>query len=167
VRDLGIVLGSVLIDGQVTLYGVEGEVTGVVVREVVRAVTVADDEELDEAQERAGVSVAGFVLVLDDLLHRPAGIDAKGLEFDLHSGHAVDQQEYVVAVMAVVGVDAELADDLKAVLAPVLDVDQRVVERGAVVAGEAVDAADRFGGAEDVRADDLVGADAETRRPSD
>jgi hypothetical protein len=39
-------------------------------------------------------------------------------------GYAVDQQEDVVAVVAVVGVDAELADHLEAVLAPVLDIGQ-------------------------------------------
>ena len=40
--------------------------------------------------------------------------------------------------MAVVGVDAQLIDDLERVLAPVPDVDERVVQRRAVVAGEAV-----------------------------
>jgi hypothetical protein len=54
-------------------------------------------------------------------------------------GHAVDEEDDIVAVMAVVGVDAELVDDLEGVLAPVLDVDQGVVERRAVVAGETVD----------------------------
>ena len=127
---------GVLVDGQEPLVGVEREVPGVVVGEVVGAVAVADDEELDEAEERARVAVAGVVLVLDDLLHRPAGVDAERLELDLHDGHAVDEQDDVVAVVAVVGVDAELADDLEGVLAPVGDVDQRVVERRAVVAGE-------------------------------
>ena len=74
----------------------------------------------------------------------------------LDGGHAVDQQENVVAVVAVVGVDAQLADDLEAVLAPVLDVDERVVKRGAVVTGKAVHAAERAGGGEDVGGDDLV-----------
>ena len=91
VRDLRILLGGVLVDGQESLFGIEGEVAGVVVGEVVRAVAIADDEKLDEAQQRAGVAVAWVVLVLDDLLHRPAGVDAEGLEFDLHGGHAVDQ----------------------------------------------------------------------------
>jgi hypothetical protein len=53
-------------------------------------------------------------------------------------------------MVAVVGVDAELADDLEAVLAPILDVDERVVERRAVVAGEAVNRAEGLGGAEDI-----------------
>ncbi len=145
-----------LVDGQETLVGVEGEVAGVVVGEVVGAVAVADDEELHEAEERARVAVAGVVLVFDDLLDGAAGVDAEGLEFDLHDGHAVDEQDDVVAVVAVVGVDAELADDLEGVLAPVVDVDERVVERGAVVAGEAVAVAERVGGGEDVRGDDFV-----------
>ena len=133
-----------LVDGEEAFFGVEGEVAGAVIGEVVSAVAITDDEKLNEAQKRAGVAVTGVVLVLYDLLHCPAGIDAEGLEFDLHGGHAVDQEENVVAVVAVVGVGAELARDLEAVLAPVLDVDQRVVERGAVVAGEAVYAAEYF-----------------------
>ena len=118
-------------------------------------VAVADDEELHEAEQRARVAVAGVVLVLDDLLDGPAGVDAEGFQFDLDGGHAVDQQEDVVAVVAVVGVDAELADDLEGVLAPVVDVDERVVERRAVFAGEAVAAAERVGGGEDVGRDDF------------
>ena len=46
-------------------------------------------------------------------------------------------QEYdVVAVMAVVRIDAELINDLEGVLTPVLDVDEGVVERRAVIADE-------------------------------
>jgi hypothetical protein len=58
--------------------------------------------------------------------------------------------------MAVVGVDAELADDLERVLAPVVGVDEGVVQRSAIVAGEAVDAAEGLGGSEDVGGDDLA-----------
>ena len=83
VGDLRVVLVGELVDGQETLVGVEGEVAGVVVGEVVGAVAVADDEELHEAEERPGVAVAGVVLVFDDLLHGPARVDAEGLQFDL------------------------------------------------------------------------------------
>ena len=156
VGDLLVVLGGELVDGQEALIGVEGEVAGVVVGEVVGAVAVADDEELEEAEQRLGVAVAGVVLVVDDLLHGPARADAEGLQLDLHAGHAVDEEDDVVAVVAVVGVDAELVDDLEGVLAPVLDVDEGVVQRGAVVAGEAVALAQGAGGGEDVGGDDLV-----------
>ena len=77
-------------------------------------VAVADDEELDEAEQRPRVAVAGVVLVIDDLLHGPARADAERLQLDLHDRHAVDEQDDVVAVVAVVGVDAELVDDLEA-----------------------------------------------------
>ena len=52
------------------------EVAGVVIREVVGAIAIADDEELEEAKQRLGVAVAGVVFVLDDLLHGPAWMDA-------------------------------------------------------------------------------------------
>ena len=47
-------------------------------------------------------------------------------------------------MVAVVRVDAELVDDLEGVFAPVLDVDQGVVQRRAVIAGEAVDCCGGF-----------------------
>ena len=109
-----------------------------------------------KAEKRLGVAVAGVVLVVDDLLHGPARADAEGFQLDLNDRHAVDQQDDVVAVMAVVGVDAELIDDFEGVLAPVLDVDEGVVQRRAVVAGEAVALAEGAGGGEDIRRDDLV-----------
>lgn len=55
------------------LVGVECEVAGVVVGEIHRLGAIADDEELEEAEQRSGVAVAGVVLVVDDLLHRTAG----------------------------------------------------------------------------------------------
>jgi len=42
---------------------------GVVVGETIGVVAVADDEELEEAEEGIGVAVAWIVLVLDDFLH--------------------------------------------------------------------------------------------------
>jgi hypothetical protein len=55
----------------------------------------------------------------------------------------------------VVGVDAQLVDDFEAVLAPVIEVDQRIVERRAVFAGDAVAGAQRLGCGENVGRDDL------------
>ncbi len=58
-------------------------------------------------------------------------------------------------MVAVVGVDAELVDDFEGIFTPVLDVDQSVVQRCSIVAGEAIALAEGAGGGEDVRMDDL------------
>lgn len=58
-------------------------------------------------------------------------------------------------MVAVLGVDAELVDYLEVVFAPVLDVDEGEVERGAIVTLEAVARAEDLGGFVDVRCDDL------------
>ena len=57
---------------------------------------------------------------------------------------------------AVVRIDAELIDDLEVVLAPVLDVDEGVVERRAVVADERFPVPEGACGFVQVRCDDLV-----------
>ncbi len=154
--DLAVVRRGVLVHRQELLLRVEGEVAGVVVGEVVGVVAVADHEQLEEAQQGARVAAAGVGLVLDDLLHRPAWIDAQRLQLDLDDGHAVDQQHHVKAVVAVVGIDAQLAGHLEGVLAPVGDVDQRVVQRGAIVAGEGVAVTQPLRGGENVGGDDFV-----------
>ena len=154
--DLRVVLIRELIDGQEALVGIEGEVAGVVVGEVEGLVAIADDEELEETEEGLGVAVAGIVLVFDDLLHGPAGIHAQGFQLDLGNRHAVDEDEHIEAVVAIVRVDAELVDDLEGVFAPVLDVDEGVVQRRAVIAGEAVDLPEGLRGGEDIRRDDLI-----------
>ena len=120
------------------------------------AVTVADDKELEEAKQGLGVAVAGVVLVFDNLLHGPPRVHTEGLELDLHAGHAIDEQDDVVAVVAVVRVDAELVDDLEVVFAPVLEVHEGVVQRRAVVATETVDAAQGLRRGEDIRHDDFI-----------
>ncbi len=156
VRDLLVVLVSEFIDGQESLFSIEREVAGIVVGEVVRAVTITDDEELQKAEQRFGVTVAGVVLIFDDLFHGPTRADAEGLELDLNHRHAVDEQNDVVTMVAVVRVDAKLVDDLEVVLAPVFDVDQRVVQWRPIVAGEGVDAAYGLGRRKDIRRDDFV-----------
>lgn len=156
VGDFRVVFGRVLVDGQEVFIRIEGEVAVVVVGEVVGLGLVRDDKELHEAEQCLGITVAGVFLVIDDLLHGPAGADAEGLELDLDDGDAVDQKHYVVAMMAVVGVNAELIDNLEGVFAPVLDIDESVIERGAVVPGEAVAFAEQGRGGEDIGRDDLV-----------
>ena len=66
-------------------------------------------------------------------------------------------------MVAVVRVDAELVDDLEVVLAPVFDVDQRVVQRRAIVAGECVDVAHSLGRRKDIWRDDFVQQAGELR----
>ena len=154
--DLLVILAGEFIDGQEALIGVKGKVAGVVVGEVVGAVAVADDEELHEAEQRLGVAITGIVLVFDDLLHRPARADAEGFQLDLHAGHAVDEKDHIVTVVAVIRIDAELVDDLEGVFVPVLDVDEGVVQRRAVISGEAADGAQGLGSGEDIWGDDLV-----------
>ena len=156
VADLFVRLVGELVQGQEAFFGVEGEVAGVVIGEVVGAVAIADDEELDEAKERLGVTVAGVIFVIDDLFHRPAGAGAQRLEFDLHDGDAIDQQDDVVAMVAVGGVDAELVDHLEGVFAPILDIDEGEIELRAVVAGEGVEGAKRFGRVEDIGGDEFI-----------
>jgi hypothetical protein len=156
VRDLLVVFVRELLHGQESFFGVEGKVAGVVVGKVVRVIAIADDEELHEAKQRSGIAVAGIILVLDDLLHGHARIAHERLEFDLSDRDAIDQQNDVIAVVAVVCVDAELVDDFEMVLAPVFDVDQREVQRRAIVAGEGIDAAQGLGSDEDICRDDFV-----------
>jgi len=64
VGDLLVAFIGVFINRQKTFFGIEGEVAGIVVGEVIGAVAIADDEELDEAKQRLGVSIARVVLVL-------------------------------------------------------------------------------------------------------
>jgi len=78
VGDLFVVHLGELIDGEEALLGIESEVAGVVVGEVPGLGAVADYEELEEAEKRLGVAVAGVVLVIDDLLHGSARADAEG-----------------------------------------------------------------------------------------
>jgi hypothetical protein len=59
-------------------------------------------------------------------------------------------------MVAVVRVNAELVDDLVVVFAPVLDIHQGVVQRRAVVAGEAIDRAESLGCGVDIRRDDFI-----------
>lgn len=131
---------GILVDGEEVFLGVEREMAAVVVDEVVGVRPVADDEQLHEGQQRVGEAVAGVLFIIDDLLHGPARADLERLELDLGAGDAVDEKDHVVAVEAAAGVDSELTDDLVVVFAPVLDVDQSEVKRGAVVALEGIDA---------------------------
>lgn len=54
-----------LINWQVALFCIEGEMTRVIVREIICDVSVADNEKLEEAEQGSGVAVAGVVFVID------------------------------------------------------------------------------------------------------
>src|SRR5690625_1847157 len=66
-------------------------------------------------------------------------------------------------MVAVVGIDAQLIDDLKVVLGPVPEVDQHVMERRAVLALEITVFSQGFGGLKDIGIDHLVAQPGEFR----
>ncbi len=154
--DFLVVFAGELVNRQEALIRVKAEVPCVVVGEVPGIGAVADDEELQEAQQRFAVAIAGIGLVINDLLHGPAWADCQGLQLDLHHRHTVDEQHHVVTVMAIFSVHTQLVDDLEVVFAPVSDVDQGVVQRRAIVALEAVDIAKPLSSAVDIGRDDAV-----------
>ena len=154
--DFLVVLIGELVDREESFVGIECKMPGVVVGEVEGSVAIADDKELHEAEQSLGVSVAWIVLVFDDLLHGAPWADAKGFQFNLDDRNAVDQEDDVVAMVAVVGVDTKLVDDFVVVFAPVLDIDQGVVQVRAVVASEGTALAQGSGSDKDVVGDDLV-----------
>lgn len=77
-RDLLVVLGGELIHGEKALVGIEAEMTAVVVGKIPGIASIANDEELHEAQQRLGIAIAGVVFVVNNLLHGPARADAEG-----------------------------------------------------------------------------------------
>ena len=90
VCDLLVGLVRELVDGQKSFVSIEREMASVVVGEVVGVIAVADDEELHKTKQRPGVTVAGVVLVFDDLLHCSTRADAERLQLNLHDRHAID-----------------------------------------------------------------------------
>jgi len=154
--DLGVVFACELVKRQEAFVGVETEVTAVVVGEVPGIRAVADDEQLQETQQGFAVAVAGIVLVIDDLLHGPARADGEGFQLDLYHRHTVDEQEHIITMVTVVGVDTQLIDHFETVLAPVLDVDQGVIERRSVIALKAVLFAQVAGSGEHIGVNDLI-----------
>ena len=77
------------------------------------------------ARHGFAVAVARFIFVIYDLLHSAARADGEGFQLDLHHRDAVDEQNHIITMETVVGVNAQLIDHLKAVLAPVLDIDKQ------------------------------------------
>lgn len=59
-------------------------------------------------------------------------------------------------MVAVVGIDPKLVDDLEVVLAPVFEVHQSVIQRRAVLAPKGIDAAQQLRSLEDVMRDDFI-----------
>lgn len=156
VSDFLVINVGKFIDWQKALLSIKSKMPGVVVCKIKGAVAVADNEKLEKAKKRLGITVAWIVLVIDNLLHRSLGTDAKSFQFDLDAGNPIDQEYDVVAVVAIVRINTQLIDHLEGVFARVLDVNQRVVERRTVIAGKTVALAKGTGSSEDIRRSDLV-----------
>ena len=156
VGDLFVVGRGPLIDGQEAFVGIEAEVLAGIVGKIPGVAAVADDEELHEAQQAVGVTVARIIFVIDNLLHGFARTHLQRLQLNLYQRQSVNQQNHVIALKTAFGVDAQLVDHLKAVLAPVLQVDQLIVQRRAVLALETVAPAQDPGAGEGVGADNAI-----------
>ena len=154
--DLLVVFTGKLVERQITLVGIEGEVAVIVIGEVPGIGAVADDEELQEAEQCFCVTVAGVIFVIDNLLHGSARTDSQGFQLYLYHRNAIDQQDHVESMMAVTGVDAKLVDYLEGIFAPLPDVDQGVKECLTIVPIKAVAFAQMTGGGENIRGNNLI-----------
>lgn len=76
--DLLVVFPGELVERQKLLLSVEAEVAAIIVGEVPGIATVADDEQLQEAQQGFGVAIARIVFIIDDLLHGAARANGQG-----------------------------------------------------------------------------------------
>ena len=119
------------------------------------AVALVEDEDDGFVTQRVQHLLVSGLVVLLPLLVALAGFIQRQSEL-LDGGDDDLVGIVLVTVVAVVGVDADLVDDLEGVLTPVLEVDEGVVQRRAVVAGEGVDLPQGLGGGEDIRADNFV-----------
>ena len=128
----------------------------IVIGEVPGIGAVADDEELQEAEQCSGVTVAGVVFVVDNLLHGSARTDSQGFQLYLYHRHAIDKQDHVESMMAVIGVDAKLVDYLEGIFAPLPDVDKSVKECLAIVPIKAVALTQMTGSSENIGGDDVI-----------
>ena len=79
-----ILLIGQLIDGQKLLVCVEAEMLVVIVGEIVSAGSVADDEQLHEAQQGVGIAIAALIFIVHHLLHGLAGIDLQRFQLNLY-----------------------------------------------------------------------------------
>lgn len=125
--DLLIILVSQCIDWQKLLIGIKAEMLAVVVREINGVRAVAHDKKLHEAQQGVGVTIARIAFVVHNLLHGPARAYLQRLEFNLDKWKAIYQEYNVKPMMAILRIDAKLADYLKFIFAPLFKVDERVV----------------------------------------
>jgi len=128
----------------------------VVVGKVPGFAAVADNEQLDEAKQRSGISVTGIMLVIHNLFHGPARTDGKIFQFYLYDGNPVEQNDDVIAVVTAGRIDAKLVDDFKGVFAPVERIYQSEGKRRAVIPFQGLRLAKGAGRLINIAADDHV-----------
>lgn len=127
-----------------------------IIGKIKRISPVADDKKLDKAQQGVGIAVAGIVFILDDLLHSTPGACIQCFELDLHDGHAVDEQDYIISVVAVGGIYPKLVDYFKIIFAPLFNIDKGVLQRCTIFPLKCIAFAQQFGSSENIRKNDFI-----------
>jgi len=94
--NLLVVYSGKLVERQKTLISIKTEVAAVVVGEVPDITPIADDEELQEAEQGFAVAIAGIIFVLDNLLHGPAWTDSQSFQLDLYHRHTIDEEQHII-----------------------------------------------------------------------
>ena len=98
-----------------------------IIGKIVRTILVTHDKKLHKTQQRIGVTIARVVFVIHNLLHSHTRTDFMRLEFDLNDRYAVDKQNHIVTVVAVIGINTKLIDNFILVFAPIFEIDKRVL----------------------------------------
>ena len=122
---------------KVLLVCIEFEKIVVVVGEIKRVGSpVAHHKQLHEAHNRVSVAVTPVFLVFGNLFNGFDGRDDHIFELDLNQRKPIDENDHIVAMITVFSIDTKLVTNLVGVFTPVFDIDERIVERSAVVTNE-------------------------------
>ena len=122
--DLFIVRTCQLVNGQKLFISIsiKTEMSIVVICKVVGINTVAYNKQLHKAKQRIGIAVSRVAFVVHNLLHGSAWAYFQTFQFNLNNGNAVNQQNHIIAMIAVFSIYPKLIDNFIIILTPVFDV---------------------------------------------
>ena len=125
--DFVVLLIRQMIDGQKLLICVELEMLLFIVGEIDGVAAIAYNKQLHVAHERIAIAIAGLVFVIHNLLHGFPWGNIQAFQLYLNYWQAVNQQNHIIALVAILSIHSQLTDDFKIVFTPILNVYQSVM----------------------------------------
>jgi len=99
-----------------------------IIGKIIGFIAVANNKQLHKTHQGIAISVSRIIFIIHDLLHCLSWGNVNFFQLNLHHRQSINQQNNIIPMIAILGIDAQLIDNFIIVFAPIFYVYKGIMQ---------------------------------------